>query len=222
MPLKDSWAKQTAAKASSTSVTAPAVPNAKRAATEKKAPSVAAPLTPEAQALVDTHGLTADEARSIALEPALRLLFDAAMAAEGGKKRSKAIASVLVNDLLGEMRSKKLDEVPFLGDAVLELVLLGEEGTISTKQSKDVIVEMIATGHRPRAIAAAKGMKQIASADALGPIVDEVLAANADVVGRYKGGNLNVFGAIVGLVMKQTKGQGNPKLIAELVKAKLG
>jgi glutaminyl-tRNA synthetase len=224
VPLKDSWAKQTAAKASSTSVTAPAVPHAKRAGLEKdkKPPSVAAPLTPEAQALVDTHGLTADEARSIAQEPALRLLFDAAMAAEGGKKHAKAIASVLVNDLLGEMRTKKLDEVPFLGDAVLELVLLGEEGTISTKQSKDVIVEMVATGHRPRAIASAKGMKQIASADALGPIVDEVLAVNVDVVGRYKGGNLNVFGAIVGLVMKQTKGQGNPKLIAELVKAKLG
>jgi glutaminyl-tRNA synthetase len=233
VPLKDSWAKQTAAaKGSSTRVTAPAVPNAKRATSEtvadvgakssKKPASVAAPLGPEAQALVDTHALTADEARSIAQEPALRLLFDAAMAAPDGKKHAKAVASVLVNDLLGEMRSKKLDEVPFLGDALVELVLLGEEGTISTKQSKDVIVEMIATGHRPRAIAAEKGMKQIASADALGPVVDEVLASNADIVGRYKGGNLNVFGAIVGLVMKQTKGQGNPKVIAELVKAKLG
>jgi glutaminyl-tRNA synthetase len=231
VPLKDSWAKQTAAKASSTAVTSPAVPAAKRAApdskkpatsTERKAPSAAAPLTPEAQALVDTHGLTADEARSIAQEPALHLLFDAALAAPEGKKHVKAVASVLVNDLLGEMRTKKLDEVPFLGDAVVELVLLGEEGTISTKQAKDVLAEMVATGHRPRAIATAKGMKQIASADTLGPVVDEVLAANADVVGRYKGGNLNVFGAIVGLVMKQTKGQGNPKVIAELVKAKLG
>ena len=64
-------------------------------------------------------------------------------------------------------------------------------------------------------------MKQIASADALGPIVDEVLAANADVVARYRGGNVKVFGAIVGMVMKQTKGQGNPKLIADLVKQKL-
>jgi Asp-tRNA(Asn)/Glu-tRNA(Gln) amidotransferase B subunit len=65
-------------------------------------------------------------------------------------------------------------------------------------------------------------MKQIASADALAPMVDEVLAANADMVARYKGGNANVFGAIVGLVMKQTKGQGNPKIVAELVKQKLG
>ena len=229
VPLKDAWARQTAAKATATSVTAPAVPNAKRDKDKasgqdksEKKPGPAAPLPPEAQALVDAHGLTAGEARSIAHEPALRALFDAAIAADGGAKRAKAIASVLVNDLLGEMRAKKLEAVPFPGDALVELVTLGEEGTISTKQSKDVLAEMIATGKRPRAVAAEKGMKQIASADALGPIVDEVLAANADVVGRYKGGNLNVFGAIVGLVMKQTKGQGNPKLIAELVKAKLG
>ncbi len=229
VPLKDSWAKQTAAaRGSSTSVTAPAVPSAKRAiedrkpVTERKPASVATPLTPAAQLLVDTHALTVDEARSIAQWPALRLLFDAAVAAPDGTKRAKAVASVLVNDLHGEMRAKKLDEVPFLGDAIVELVLLGEEGTISTKQSKDVLSEMIATGHRPRAIAEAKGMKQIASKGDLGPIVDQVLAANPDVVGRYKGGNLNVFGAIVGLVMKQTQGQGNPKLIAELVREKLG
>jgi len=233
VPLKDSWAKQTAAKASSTSVTAPAVPNAKRVKAEravnaertpadKKPLSAAAPLAPEAQVLVDTYALTADEARSIAQEPALRLLFDGAMKATDGKKQAKAVASVLVNDLLGEMRTKKLDEVPFQGGALVELVLLGEDGTISTKQSKDVLAEMIASGQPARAIVEAKGMKQIASADTLGPIVDEVLAANADVVGRYKGGNLNVFGAIVGLVMKQTKGQGNPKVIAELVRAKLG
>jgi Asp-tRNA(Asn)/Glu-tRNA(Gln) amidotransferase B subunit len=172
--------------------------------------------------LVDTYGLTTDEARSIAQEPALRLLFDGAMKATDGKTHAKPVASVLVNDLLGEMRTKKLEEVPFLGAAVVELVLLGEEGTISTKQSKDVLAEMIASGQPARAIVEAKGMKQIASADTLGPVVDEVLAANADVVGRYKGGNLNVFGAIVGLVMKQTKGQGNPKVIAELVKARLG
>jgi Asp-tRNA(Asn)/Glu-tRNA(Gln) amidotransferase B subunit len=112
--------------------------------------------------------------------------------------------------------------LPFDGAALVELVTLGQAGTISTKQSKDVLAEMIATGKPAGAIVVEKGMKQIASADALGPIVDEVLAANADVVARYRGGNVNVFGAIVGMVMKQTKGQGNPKLIADLVKQKLG
>jgi Asp-tRNA(Asn)/Glu-tRNA(Gln) amidotransferase B subunit len=101
-------------------------------------------------------------------------------------------------------------------------VLLGQEGTISTKQAKEVLSAMIATGKPARAIVEEKGMKQIASADALGPIVDEVLAANAETVARYRAGNVNVLGALVGMAMKQTKGQGNPKVVAELVKQKLG
>jgi glutaminyl-tRNA synthetase len=224
VPLKDSWARQT--KTAATKVTAPAVPSAKRAAGEEKKPvGVAAPLSPAATALVEAHGLTADEARVLADDdraPVLRLLFDAAVATPEGKNLTKAVASVLVNDLLGEMRTKKIDEVPFVGAAILELVQLGHDGTISTKQSKDVLSEMIATGKPARAIVEARGMKQIASVDTLGPIVDEVLAANADVVARYRAGNLNIFGAIVGMVMKQTKGQGNPKVVAELVKSKLG
>ena len=81
---------------------------------------------------------------------------------------------------------------------------------------------MFTSGKGARAIVDEKGIKQIANADALGPIVDQVLAANADVVGRYKAGNTNVFGALVGMIMKQTKGQGNPKLVSDLLKEKLG
>ena len=222
--LKDGWAKQTARSGTpiSSRVTAPAVPNAKRAAQVASAPAVAAPLSPEAQAFVDQHGLTANEARVLVQEPLLGTLFEAAVATPDGTKHASAVASVLVNDLLGETRAKKLDSVPFGGAAIVELVLLGVEGTISTKQAKDVLSEMITSGQAARAIVEAKGMKQIASADALGPIVDAVLAASADVVARYKAGNLNVLGALVGMVMKQTKGQGNPKVVADLVKAKLG
>jgi glutaminyl-tRNA synthetase len=224
VPLKDGWAKQTARTAGAPrKVTTPAAAaSAKRAAAGTESPPfTAAPLTAEAQSLVDGHGLTAGEARILGQEPLLRTLFDAAVATPEGKKHASAVASVLVNDLLGELRQKKLFELPFVGAAIVELVLLGHEGTISTKQAKDVLTEMIATGKPARSIVEAKGMKQIASADTLGPIVDGVLAANAEVVARYKGGNLNVFGAIVGMVMKQTKGQGNPKVVAELVKQKL-
>ncbi len=217
--LKDAWARQTAPKKDAKAAAGTASTKVTPATTPAKQ---AAPLSPEAAAMVSTHGITEGEARVLASELVLSALFDAAVASPDGKKLAKPIASVLVNDLLGEMRSKKIDAVPFDGNAMVELVRLGQDGTISTKQSKDVLAEMIASGKPARAIVLAKGMKQIASADALGPIVDEVLAANADVVARYRGGNVNVFGAIVGMVMKQTKGQGNPKLIAELVKQKLG
>ena len=216
--LKDAWARQTAKAAP----TAAALPVSRPASTDDKKPAAAAALSPEANALVAAHGITAGEARVLAHDTVLGALFASAVASPEGKALAKQVASVLVNDLLGEMRSNRIDAVPFRGEALVELVQLGQDGTISTKQSKDVLASMIASGKPARAIVLEKGMKQIASADALGPIVDEVLAANADVVARYRGGNVNVFGAIVGMVMKGTKGQGNPKLIAELVKQKLG
>jgi len=200
-------------------MTSPAGPQAKRLAAVA---AVAAELAPQVKALVDAHGLTTDEARVLAQEDVLRALFDAALATDEGKSNAKAVASLLVNDLLGELRSRRLDAAPFGGAAVSELVALAQAGTISKKQAKDVLAAMITTGKGARAIVDEQGMKQIASADALGPLVDQVLADNADAVARYKAGNTNVFGALVGMVMKHTKGQGNPKLVSDLLREKLG
>jgi glutaminyl-tRNA synthetase len=185
------------------------------------APSAPIELSPEAAELRDKHGLSQDVARVIVAEPLLKDLFLKATDYEGGVKHAKAIASILVNDALGEIRAKKIEAVRFVGLDLVELAELAERGSISTKQTKDVLFEMLATGRGPKSIVDAKGMTQIANADALGPIVDEVLAANADAVGRFKAGNANVMGALVGMVMKKTGGRANPKLVTDLLKAKL-
>jgi glutaminyl-tRNA synthetase len=222
VPLKDSWAKAVAKAVPqrpdfSKKPTLPSAPDAKR--------RIAAPVevSPAVKKLADEHGLTVDEARVLVNEETLLYVpFTTAIMTDEGLKLRKEIASLLVNDVLGEARSRNVDRLPFDAAAIVELVKLTSGGTISKKQAKDVLAEMFTSGKTPGAIVEAKGMKQIASADALGPIVDQVLAANADAVARYKAGNANVFGALVGMVMKQTKGQGNPKLVADLVKQKLG
>ncbi len=217
VPLKDSWAKTVAKVSPQASLPrAPAEPSAKHAVSAQ-----AAELSPEAAALAATYALTADESQTIAHEAVLKALFEAAVRSPTGQAHAKAIAHVLVNDLIGEMRAKRLESVAFDGSALVELAELKADGTISTKQAKAVLVEMVASGASPRAIVEAHGMKQIANADALAPVVDEVLTANADMVARYKAGNANVLGALVGMVMKQTKGQGNPKMVSDLVHRKL-
>ena len=69
-----------------------------------------------------------------------------------------------------------------------------------------------------------------ASSDIVGRIIgdklstqigEQVLADNADAVGRYKAGNANVFGALVGMVMKKSGGRANAKLVKELLEQKL-
>ena len=57
---------------------------------------------------------------------------------------------------------------------------------------------------------------------AIEAMVDEVLANNAKAVEQFKAGNEKALNAIVGQVMKASKGKANPAQVQELMKAKLG
>ncbi|HWL86547.1 MAG TPA: glutamine--tRNA ligase, partial [Polyangiaceae bacterium] len=218
--LKDSWTK----------IAQPPARNAKGTRAEKEAaskgaaPKVTAQAEPRpaasegAKALSRAHGLTEDEGRALDTVPALQTVFDAAVA-KGAKP--KAVVSLLVNDVLGEMRGRDLEMPPFDGVAVAELLALLQDGTLSTKLAKDVLAAMFAGEGAPRAIVERRGMRQIADRAPVESAVETVLAANADAVARYRAGNANVLGALVGLTMKATGGRANPKLVADILKHKL-
>jgi glutaminyl-tRNA synthetase len=178
-------------------------------------------LSPGAILLRDQHGLAPETARLIAQEPLLLGLLASALGAVGGNESVKAIATLLANDILGEIRTRKLESVPFEGSAVAELAELTRAQTISTAQTKTVLSEMLSTGKSPKTIVTEKQLAQISSESELGPVIDQVLGESADAVGRYKAGNKNVFGALVGMIMKKTDGRANPKLLKELLEKKL-
>jgi len=217
--LKDSWAKVAKKVEASKQSTQPK--QQKGEATASRA-AKEAELSPEATALRDAHGLTAEAARTVAQEPLLAALMEQALGSPRGRELAKPVALLLVNEVLGEARAKKLESLPFGGAALVEVATLLGEGTISSAQAKEVLARMIATGESPRSIVEKKGLSQIATTDALAPLVDEVLAANGDAAGRYRAGNANVLGALVGMVMKKTGGRANAKLVSELLKQKLG
>ena len=72
------------------------------------------------------------------------------------------------------------------------------------------------------AVIAAKGLKQMNDTGALEAIIDEVIAANPANVEQYKAGKDKAFNALVGQVMKASKGKANPQQVNELLKEKLG
>jgi aspartyl-tRNA(Asn)/glutamyl-tRNA(Gln) amidotransferase subunit B len=72
------------------------------------------------------------------------------------------------------------------------------------------------------ALIESQGLKQMSDDSELERIVDEVLAANAKSVDEYRAGKDKAFNALVGQAMKATKGKGNPTLVNELLKRKLG
>jgi aspartyl-tRNA(Asn)/glutamyl-tRNA(Gln) amidotransferase subunit B len=103
-----------------------------------------------------------------------------------------------------------------------ELVALIEDGAISGKQAKDVLIEMAESGEAPGAVVELRGMRLVSDADAIEAAVDAVLAADPDKVAQYRAGKAGLIGWFVGQVMREMRGQGNPAVVNEVLKRKLG
>ena len=73
----------------------------------------------------------------------------------------------------------------------------------------------------PAQIVKDKGLVQITDTGAIEGVIDEVIAKNPKAVEEYRGGKKKALGALVGQVMKLTKGKANPQLVNQLLAKKL-
>ncbi len=131
-------------------------------------------------------------------------------------------------DLLAYLNETGLspEVLPLSPDGLAELVGLVADGTISRNQARDVLAEALRDGHRPRQIVSDRGLAQVSDEAALGNVVDEVLAANAEAVAELRSGDDKARkkkrGFLMGEAMKALKGQGNPQLLSKLLDERLG
>jgi glutaminyl-tRNA synthetase len=218
--LRDSWAKlqsseaQPAARASRSSETKAARPKAAPAAPDE--PDEAT-LGPEYQRYRDEHGLSKQHAKRLAGDEQLATLFGAGLTAGA---QAEGLAALVVGELAGLVKDGDASRID--GAGLAELLALVDDGTINATTAKEVLAEMVQRGGSPRAIVEAKGAQQLSDADALDPVIDEVIAAHPDEVQRYRDGKTALMGFFVGQVMRRTKGKANPKLLGERLGAKLG
>ena len=102
------------------------------------------------------------------------------------------------------------------------MIALIEEKTISNTAGKTVLEEIIWSDKTPGDVVKEKGLAQISDTSALEAIVQSVIDANQKVVADFHGGKTNALGFLVGQCMRQSKGQGNPAIIRELLEKALG
>ncbi len=100
--------------------------------------------------------------------------------------------------------------------AFARLVAMEVAGELTATQAKAVLVDMVETGDPPDDIARARGFEAMGS-DALTAAVDEAIAADPDAWASYCGGNEKAKGALVGRVMKATRGQADGKAVTALL-----
>ena len=101
---------------------------------------------------------------------------------------------------------------------IAEIFKLIDEGVISGKIAKEIFEDMCETGEAPSVIVEKKGLKQMSDTTELENIIKQVLAENDKSVQDFKAGKEKSFGFLVGQTMKATKGQGNPKLVNDLLR----
>ena len=139
-------------------------------------------------------------------------------------ERPKAFSNWIINDLLREVKDRKLDisNLPIKPGQLAALVEIVEKGTISSTIAKEVFSEMIQTGKEPQKIIEEKGMSQISDEGLIESVIDKVIAGNPGVIEDYKKGKKNALAFLVGQVMKETKGKANPKMVNEMLAKKVG
>ena len=170
---------------------------------------------------VEQYGLPEYDATTLTQSQAMADYFEAAAKACGQPK----LAS---NWVMGEISRRLnleeigMDQVKVSAEQLGQLIARIHGNVISNNAAKQVF-EALWTGEGSDvdAVIEAKGLKQMNDTGALEAIIDEVIAANPANVEQYRAGKDKAFNALVGQVMKASKGKANPGQVNELLKAKL-
>jgi aspartyl-tRNA(Asn)/glutamyl-tRNA(Gln) amidotransferase subunit B len=171
--------------------------------------------------LQSTLGLSPYEAGVLTAQREVAAYFEAALEGYDKPEAAKTLSNWIANELLGRLNAQGLaiGESKVSPEMLRELVRLVDAGTISGKTAKEVFDEMFATGKGAREVVAEKGLTQMSDESELEAICRRVIEANARAVEDFKAGKEKSFGALVGGVMKETKGRANPALVNSLLRS---
>ncbi len=160
-------------------------------------------------------GLTQSEATMLVDQAALRIRFDAVRAKIGDAKRASSIVLTQLSGFLTK-HGKSIAEAP-IAEALTELAEAMKSGKISSNAGKDVLEKMVITGESASDIIKAEGMNQVSDDATLKKLVEDAVKANPNAIESFKKGKTQALGAIVGMVMQQTKGQADAGKVQKIL-----
>ena len=166
------------------------------------------------------YALSAYDAEVLTSERDLADYFEAAAAACGEPKKA---ANWIMTELLRELNQARIRAGECrLAPAMLgKLVRLVESGAVSAKSGKEVFAVLFAKGGDPEDLVTQMGLAQISDSAAIESAVEAVWAENPKEVEAFRAGKDKLIAFFVGLVMQKTRGQANPAVVNELLRAKL-
>jgi len=174
-----------------------------------------------AQRFVADYGLPEYDATTLTQSKAMAAYFEVTA-------RACQQAKLASNWIMGEVSRRlnaqdiAIEQAPVSAAQLAALISRIADGTISNNAGRQVFDALWSgEGSDVDAVIAGKGLKQMNDSGALEQIIDEVIAANADNVAQFRAGKDKAFNALVGQVMKASKGKANPQQVNELLRSKL-
>jgi aspartyl-tRNA(Asn)/glutamyl-tRNA(Gln) amidotransferase subunit B len=141
-----------------------------------------------------------------------------------GVKKPLDAANWIANDLLKELAAAGVGIANSRVRPAQLAALIGlvDEGALSVGLAREVLAEMFKTGEEPAAIVERKGLRQSTDTGELETWARAAIAANPAAVADFKAGKENAINSLKGVVMKQSKGKANPRVVDEIMRRILG
>ncbi len=169
------------------------------------------------------YGLSAYDAATLTASREVGAYFQATVDAAGAAL-AKPCANWVMGDLAARLNKAEVDiaESPVTATQLAGLVRRIADQTISNNLARKVFDALWnREGDSADAIIEAQGLKQVTDSGAIESMIDEVLAANAKSVEEFRAGKEKAFNALVGQVMKASRGKANPAQVNEILRRKL-
>jgi aspartyl-tRNA(Asn)/glutamyl-tRNA(Gln) amidotransferase subunit B len=163
-------------------------------------------------------GLSGYDAAVLAADREIAEFFDRAVQRY---PQPKTVANWINGDVRRSLGEETIDRAGLTPEGLAELLQMVDRGDVNRAQAVQVLEELVRSGGSPRAIADARGFKQVSDVGALAAAIDEAIANNPKSVGDYRSGKTQALGFLVGQVMKATRGQANPALVNRLLAERL-
>jgi aspartyl-tRNA(Asn)/glutamyl-tRNA(Gln) amidotransferase subunit B len=172
----------------------------------------------------EDFGLATDVASLLASDPETAGYFERTL--EAGEAEPRVVANWVTGELAAALRESRSEGGP-AESRVRPEVLAKLIGQVASKQvshggAKTVLAILVAEGGDPADLIEREGLVQISDDSELEAIVETAIEANADAAEQVRSGNEKAVGAIVGAVMRETKGRADGGAVTRLIREKLG
>ncbi|HYF11401.1 MAG TPA: Asp-tRNA(Asn)/Glu-tRNA(Gln) amidotransferase subunit GatB [Actinomycetota bacterium] len=166
-------------------------------------------------------GIREEVARILTGSMATSRFFEETIALGADPKASANWITQDVAALTNKARVDDLDATELTPEHVAELIALVADGTVSQSAAKQALEEVFETGDAPAEVIERRGLRQVTDTSALEAWVDEAIAENASAVEQYRSGKEGALNAVLGAVMKRSRGSANAQAVHEVLVRRL-